>query len=220
MELDPTALSRPSLTTPRSAAVAGILFSVLLSTSLVLLAMTVPAQPEDVGSWLGEGVGTVTLALNLIPFAGIAFLWFLGVVRDRLGAFEDRFFATVLLGSGLIFLAMLFATAAVGLSTLGLYGSDPASFMGTSLYGFGRLLSYHLMHTFTMRMASVFMLSTCTIAIRTGFLPKWLSMLGYGMALILMIGAGLGTWSSLAFPIWIMVLSAYILVSNLRTNAA
>jgi hypothetical protein len=27
----------------------------------------------------------VSLALGLLPFAGIAFLWFIGVVRDRLG---------------------------------------------------------------------------------------------------------------------------------------
>lgn len=33
--------------------------------------------------------------------AGIAFLWFIGVIRDRSGAHEDRFFATVFLGSGL-----------------------------------------------------------------------------------------------------------------------
>jgi hypothetical protein len=53
------------------------------------------------------------LALYLVPFAGIAFLWFIGVLRDRLGELEDRFFATVFFGSGLLFLAMLFASAAV-----------------------------------------------------------------------------------------------------------
>jgi hypothetical protein len=52
------------------------------------------------------------LQLNAVPFAGIAFLWFMGVLRDRLGAKEDRFLATVFLGSGLLFLAMLFVAAA------------------------------------------------------------------------------------------------------------
>ena len=55
----------------------------------------------------------MAVALNLIPFAGIAFLWFVGVLRDRIGEREDRFFATVLLGSGLLFVAMLFIGAAV-----------------------------------------------------------------------------------------------------------
>jgi len=40
-------------------------------------------------------------------------LWFIGVLRDRLGEREDKFFATVFFGSGLLFLAMLFAAAAV-----------------------------------------------------------------------------------------------------------
>ena len=59
----------------------------------------------------------MVLALNLVPFAGIAFLWFIGVVRDRLGMYEDRFFATIFFGSGILFLAMFFAAATVlGLS--------------------------------------------------------------------------------------------------------
>ena len=49
-----------------------------------------------------------------MPFAGITFLWFIGVVRDGIGRFEDRFFASVFLGSGLLFLAMMFASSAVG----------------------------------------------------------------------------------------------------------
>ena len=49
-----------------------------------------------------------------MPFAGICFLWFIGVVRDGFGRYEDRFFASVFLGSGLLFLAMVFAASAVG----------------------------------------------------------------------------------------------------------
>ena len=67
------------------------------------------------GTWLTDsGRRTaVAIALNLIPFAGIAFLWFIGVVRDRIGGREDRFFATVFLGSGFLFVGMLFVAAAV-----------------------------------------------------------------------------------------------------------
>ena len=48
----------------------------------------------------------------MAPFAGIAFLWFIGVLRNRVGALEDQFFSTVFLGSGLLFVASLFASAA------------------------------------------------------------------------------------------------------------
>ena len=105
--------SRSKLTSPRAAAVAGILFSVLLITSLVIIRRAIPADPRDEGAWLAGNWNTVVFALNLLPFAGIAFLWFIGVVRDRIGEYEDRLFATVFLGSGLLFLAMLFAAAAI-----------------------------------------------------------------------------------------------------------
>jgi len=106
-------LENPSLRAPRAAAIAGIIFSVLLITSLLLLQLSVPRDPLESGGWLAGNSRTVEVALNLIPFSGIAFLWFIGVVRDRMGALEDRLFATVFLGSGLLFLALLFSSAAV-----------------------------------------------------------------------------------------------------------
>ncbi len=102
-------LSRKRLTTPPAAAVVGILFSLLLIASLVLLCLAVPANPHDAGAWLSGGATITTFALQLLPFPGIAFLWFIGVVRDRLGQNEDKYFATVFFGSGLLFLALMFA---------------------------------------------------------------------------------------------------------------
>ena len=90
-------LIRPGLKTPRAATIAGIVFSLLLSCSLWLFWQAVPVSPHETGSWLKTGSERVSLALNLIPFAGVAFLWFLGVLRDRLGEKEDQFFATVFL---------------------------------------------------------------------------------------------------------------------------
>src|SRR5436309_9940882 len=100
-------LTRATLRTPKAAAIAGILFSILLGLVFCLLRISVPADPQEPGSWLNTNSNTVALALNLVPFAGIAFLWFIGVLRDRLGQLEDRFFATVFFGSGLLFLGML-----------------------------------------------------------------------------------------------------------------
>jgi hypothetical protein len=105
-------LTRANLKTPKAAAIAGMLFSVLLLAVFWLLRTSIPADPQESASWLQGSSGSVALALNLMPFAGIAFLWFIGVLRDRLGQQEDRFFATVFFGSGLLFLAMLFTSAA------------------------------------------------------------------------------------------------------------
>jgi hypothetical protein len=67
------------LRTPRAAAVAGILFSVLLIAIILLLRISIPTNPLDAGSWLTASSGPVALALNLVPIAGVSFLWFISV---------------------------------------------------------------------------------------------------------------------------------------------
>ena len=106
-------LTNAHLRTPRAEAFAGIIFSVLLFAVFALMRRSVPPDPFEQGAWLAGDISYVTLAMNLVPFAGVAFLWFVGVLRHRLGAREDRFFATVFLGSAFLLLAMLFAAAAV-----------------------------------------------------------------------------------------------------------
>ena len=102
------------LRTPRAAAVAGILFSTLLGLALILIIVSTPSDPAGDGAWLAVPArrATVAIALDLVPCAGLAFLWCFGVVRARIGQREDRFFASVFLGSGLLFVAMLFVGAA------------------------------------------------------------------------------------------------------------
>src|ERR1700722_252248 len=98
---------RSDLRTPKSAAVAGVVFSLLIFTIFGLLRRSIPTDPLEAGAGVAADTKTIALALNLVPFAGVAFLWFIGVLRDRLGQQEDRFFATVFFGSGLVFLLLL-----------------------------------------------------------------------------------------------------------------
>ncbi len=209
-------LTRSQLTTPRAAAIAGIAFSLLLITSLVLIRLSVPEDPQDAGDWLAGGWQTVSLALNLLPFAGIAFLWFIGVVRDRLGEYEDRLFATVFLGSGLLFLAMLFASAAVAGGTMQMYGATPSMLIESGLYAFGRTVTYEIMNVYTMKMAGVFMITTCTLSLRTGIIPRWMAYLGLALALFLLFSLGFFDWAPLVFPLWVLLISVHILLANLR----
>lgn len=202
-------------TTPRAAAVAGILFSLLLLASLVLIRISVPSDPVEAGEWLAGNYKAVSLALNLVPFAGIAFLWFIGVVRDRLGDNEDRFFATVFLGSGLLFLAMLFASAAIAGGIISLYGITPSLLIESGVYVFGRTVVYELMHVYTMRMAGVFMISTCTLSLRTGIIPRWMIFLGMALAVFLLLSMGFIEWAPVVFPLWTLLISVHILRENL-----
>jgi hypothetical protein len=206
------------VTTPRAAAIAGILFSILLIVCLVLVRISVPANPQDAGTWLSGGWKNVNLALNLLPFAGIAFLWFIGVVRDRLGQNEDRFFATVFLGSGLLFLAMLFASAGIAGGIISFYGVTPGKLVDSGIYTFGRTVTYEIMNVYTMKMAGVFMITTCTLSLRTGIFPRWMAFLGLVLALFLLLSTGSFYWSPLVFPLWVLLISVYILLAKLRRS--
>ncbi len=210
-------LIRARMKAPRAAAIAGIVFSILLIISLALIRVSVPDNPQDVGTWLSSGWKTVSLALHLLPFAGIAFLWFIGVLRDRMGKYEDRFFATVFLGSGLLFLAMLFASAAVAGGILMIYGTMPGRLMESGTYTFGRTVVYHIINVYAVKMAGVFMISTCTLSIRTGIFPRWMAFLGYALALLLLLSIGYFNWALLVLPLWVLLVSCYILFANLAS---
>jgi hypothetical protein len=204
-------LTHAQLRTPRAAAVAGILFSVLLLIVYWLMRISVPADPLEPGAWLHGGTTYVTVALNLVPFAGIAFLWFIGALRDRLGAREDRFFATVFLGSGLLLLAMLFAAAAVVGAIILAFHAAPGKLADSATFHFGRALAYGMVNIYVVKTASVFMITTSTIAFQTRLTPRWVAVGGYAVAVVLLIGSYYLDWSLLVFPLWVFLVSACIL---------
>lgn len=213
---DGETLTQAQLKTPRAAAIAGIAFSVLLMASLLLLRQSIPADPLDRGAWLGRDPHRVVLALNLIPFAGIAFLWFVGVLRDRLGLREDRFFATVFLGSGFLFLGLLFVAAAIIGAIIVAHTVQPEGLQNSAAFFIARALTYNIMNIYAIKMAGVFMISTSTLALRTGFAARWIAVLGYALAALLLFGSYWITWSFLVFPVWVLVMSLHILVDNFR----
>jgi hypothetical protein len=214
--LDNTALTRTHLKTPKAAAIAGIAFSFLMLAIFWLLRRSIPADPLETGAWLAAETKTVALALNLVPFAGVAFLWFIGVLRDRLGQEEDRFFATVFFGSALLFLAMLFALAAVaGAIVLAASSAQPNELINSVTFRFARATAYILMNVYAVKMAAVFMFTTSTVVIYTGIAPRWIAYLGYVLAFVLLIGSYYISWSFAVLPVWVLLISVCILIDNL-----
>ena len=209
-------ISYHPLRTPRAAAIAGILFAILQITSTVLMQLSTPTGSMDQVDWLAEQAGNISLALSLLPFAGIAFLWFLGVLRDRLGHLEDQFFSTLFFGSGLLYLAMTFVTAAIAGSLLAVYAFDPDLLVGSGIYVFGRAMIFKFNNVYAIRMAGMFMSVLGTIWVRTGVMPRWLALLTYLVSLTLLAGISFFPWITLLFPGWVFLISAYILVLNYR----
>jgi len=209
------AISDRRMKTPRAAAIAGIVFALLFSTSLLLIWVSIPENPLGPPAAVIRHLKTISFSLNLLPFAGIAFLWFIAVVRDRLGALEDRFFASVFLGSGLLFIASVFNAAIVAGAIIWILGrgTDLTQF-GT--YALGRAEIVQAMQIYAMRMAGVFMITTSTISFQTRLFPRWMALLGYALALMLLLSLGTIQWIPLVFPFWVLLISMHILSQNLR----
>jgi hypothetical protein len=161
----------------------------------------------------------ISLALNLLPFAGIAFLWFIGVVRDRVGVLEDRFIATIFLGGGLLYVAMVFTGAAVAGGIVVVLGDGSDDLIRSGTYALGRVEANQAIHLYATKMAGVFMTSASAISLQTRIVPRWMAFLGYALATIQLLSFRGIVWVSLAFPIWVLLFSGYILTENLAARS-
>ncbi len=161
---------------------------------------------------------TATLALLLIPYAGIAFLWFIGVIRDLLGESEDRLFATVFLGSGLLFLALTFIGAALAAGLLSAAAIESNVLEQGVVMIYGSTVVYNIFNIYAVRMAGVFMISLATIWLRTGVMPRIWAFLTYVLALVLLLSIDYSFWVTLILPGWVLVISVYILIRNLHNR--
>jgi MFS family permease len=205
------------LRNPASAAVAGIIFSGILIVVLAQFHSAVPAVAST--DWLTDPGRrqNVQTAVSLIPFAGIAFLWFIGVIRTRLGAREDKLFATVFLGSGLLFVALLFLAGALLTTVLTLYQRGIP--VGADALLLLVVFSKSMMGMFGARMAAVFTISVSSIGMRTQLVPRWLVVIGYVTGVLLLLSPPLSNWTQLLFPTWVLIFSIYILIASRHVPA-
>ncbi len=210
------------LAPPRGAAIAGVIFSVLMIVGMGIARTAVPADLTQPDVWLTDPDrrAAVRLALALVPFAGIAFLWFMGVLRNRLGELEDKFFATVFLGSGLLFVASLFAAAALMGALIGAVAAGNLRSPDSATLYLGRRAIDALVNLFAMKMAGVFMISTCTIGLRSAIFPRWIAFAGYACALVLLLVIANWKWIALVFPLWMLLVSMQILLAEFRSRFA
>jgi hypothetical protein len=217
-------VSERRLETPRAAGVAGLAFAGLFVASILLLRghpLTGSTPAEIHAYYLGRHASRVALVgVYLAPFSGIAFLWFLATIRNLIGEREDRFFATVFLGSGLLFVAMLFIAAGAGGSLLAAVKFDDAPVPAPETVVAIRSLAFGFLFIYSMKMAAVFMIVTSTIGMRLGVFPRWLVVAGYLSALALILNVSYSETLILAFPAWVAAVSVVILrASQTRTLA-
>jgi hypothetical protein len=204
------------LRAPAAAGIAGLLFAILFTAALVLLRHEAIYTADDAELAQlfarGDDQRIVIGGLYLAPFAGIMFLWFVAVIRDQIGELEDRFFATVFFGSGVLFVALLFVAAALATApSVGVrYLDQPAPTAAT--IDLLRSLSYTTTFAFENRAAGVFLFATATIGLKTGTFPRWFSLLSYLLGAVLLLAVSFVDWAILVLPAWVAVVSVFILL--------
>lgn len=206
------AVNIAGLRTPRAAAVAGMAFAILFVGAIIFLRLAYPFvdiadlsfQPDESTVTFGR------IAVALVPFAGIAFLWFIGVIRHLLGTSEDRLFSTVFLGSGYLFIALTFmATAVVG-ALIAVYAAKLPVEPGTRMV-MGTIVS-DLLTTYAARMGAVFTLAVTTLSRRTRVIPTWLVVLGYLAGLSMMLAPIGVRYVEMLFPVWVAIYSVHVFI--------
>ena len=202
------------LTTPQAAALAGVLFALLFGAVLILIRTKMPESVAGSEEWLNSRRGGIATAAVLMPFAGISFLWFIGVVRDGFGRYEDRFFSTVFLGSGLLFLAMMFVAMSVAGGLVATQNALINAGAHVEMIDLSKMMVLSASKTYATRMAAVFMMSLATIWLRTGLMPRWLVVLSYVVAVAQLVAGDLSMWVTMAFPVWVLVVSGLLLARS------
>ena len=213
---------RREVRSPRAAAIAGIVYAILIITVMVMTRQAGSIQPENItGEILESWSATFSLILIMIPFAGIAFLWFTGVVRDLLREREGRFFATLFFGSGITQVLLLFIWGAILGTIMNIANMDTRGIIETSspdIYIFGSVLMNEIIGNFYLRMAGVYMLAIGTLWTRTSVMPRWLTLITYVLALGFLVAAERIREARYIFPTWVLVVSVYILILNYRSK--
>jgi hypothetical protein len=201
-----------------AAAVAGMAYSVLAVSGMVLLSRfpDLGMSDEELTRWFDDSGrrAEVIVGLNLVSISAIAFLWFVAVVRRRLGDREDRFFGTVFFGSSIAYVGVWLVAAAVvagPVVVLTMFDDASISVESESLaVGIGAAL----MLVVAPRLQAVFVITVSNVILRSGFLPRWLAYFGLATGLMMMVMPFVSQPMGLAFPAWVFLVSVVILVTG------
>ena len=201
-----------------AAAVAGIAYSVLAGLALIRLSRFPSLELSDAAltAWFDDPAHQAWLvgALTAASFSAVAFLWFVAVIRRRLGDREDKFFATVFFGSGIAYVAIWMvgatALAAPAIATTLVDGATVSSESASLAAGVGA----GLVLVVAPRLQAVFVFSTSAVILRSRVLPKWLALVGYAIGLGMIAMPLVAQPVGVAFPVWVFMVSIVILINR------
>ena len=202
-----------------SAAIAGIVYAVGSSIALLLvLDFPAPDLPDaELTAWFADSGNRWRLlsGLNLGTLSAVAFLWFVGVLRNRIGDREDRFFGTVFYGSAILYAALwVAALAAAAAIPAAIELFDAAVRVDSGAAGATGGTAAALLFIVAPRVQALFVLSTSTIFLRTNVAPKWLALIGYVFGIALFLVPVVAKPVGIGFPVWVFVASITVLATS------
>lgn len=201
-----------------SAAAAGVVYSVLAVVALVIVqSVPPPSSTEAVwNEWIAEASNRAGLvvALSLASISAVAFLWFVAVVRRRIGDREDRFFATVFLGSALVHVSLWLIVMSI-LAAPAMINTDDTP-LGWDVFRLAEGTAIGILLVAAPRIQAVFVASTSTMFLRTRVVPTWLSYVGYVLAVVMFIVPIVTTPVGLGLPAFVLVASVTIFFTRRR----
>ncbi|MGI9615007.1 MAG: hypothetical protein ACR2QO_19000 [Acidimicrobiales bacterium] len=228
---DPAASAAPGPPTSRwrrlrsieGAAVAGILAAAGWAVALVgLLGIPGPdaSDAEIEAHYAGlAGSSRALIYLQVMVVATIAFLWFVGVIRHRIGIQEPKLFGTVFLGSGILLAGLLFVGVANAATPAVLVGESDRV-VDADLAASTRITARIILAVIVPRIASVFIISTSTLALRTGTMSTWFVTVSYLTGFALLLNVTFAEPSIYVFPIWMAAVSLYLLLLSSELDDA
>jgi len=208
---------RRRLVSIEAAAIAGIVCAVgwALALQRLLSAPGIGASDVEIRDYYADSSnGTAAIVwLQVLVVSTVAFLWFVGVVRVRLGESEPRLFGTVFFGSSILLAALVFAGAALlaapaVLVAVGDRTPDPEA-VAVTRAGAAVVLS-----VFAPRIATLLMFSTAGLGRATGALPSWLVWLTYVVGVLEFVNVSIATATVFVVPAWIALVSIVLLVRH------
>lgn len=201
---------------PESAAIAGIVYALAAGASLFIIDSVPKGLDEEAwNTWVSDSsnLQSLYLALILATVSAVAFLWYVAVVRRRIGEREDKFFATVFFGSAVVYVSLWLVAASVVASPAVLDSLSGQS-LTWDVYLLIEGLGGSLLVYAAPRIQAVFVASSSTMYLRTGVVPKWLGYLGLLLAVGMFFLPIVWTPIGLGMPAFVLITSIVVLLTR------
>ena len=206
---------RARLGSIEAAALAGIVCAIGWSVSLrdLLAAPAIDAPDAQVVHYYGaSGAGFHALVLLQVMVLGtIGFLWFIGVVRNRLGARAPELVATVFFGGGILIAGLMFAGTAA-LAAPAVLVEAGGKVPGVGDVSISRAMAVAILTVFAPRIATLLMFAVATLGRKTGALPKWLVIVTYVVGTTEFLNVTISQPTIYLVPAWIALVSLSLLI--------